>query len=122
MQNNPEEILSKVLQLIGFEGDKKDFIDKFLIVCQQQALADLIEGLPPEKQEELNQKLSQPEIGEDIDKVKQIVEGYLTPEEYASALEKATAKVFQQFLQEMTTDLTPDQSQELGNYLKSLTP
>lgn len=120
MEKNPKSIILKVLEIIGYNGDKNAVVDKFMVTCQQQANVDLIKALSDEKQEELKQKLSEPGVTEDVAKIQDVIQSFFSPEEYTTAIEKTSAGIFNAYMDKLVKDLPENQQSQLQKYFKSL--
>lgn len=53
MNQNPKDIIIKVLEIIGYADDKQEFADKFIRICEEEAMIQIIHELP---QNEYNKK------------------------------------------------------------------
>lgn len=116
---NPKEIISKALELIGYDGDKDAFANKLLENILEQAVLDLIETLPQDKQDSLKQELNG--IA-DPQKIHDVVTTYATSEEYSKVLEQTAAKVMEDWLVKVGPSLSETQRVDLETYLASLKP
>jgi hypothetical protein len=118
MQNNlkSDEILNKVLEIIGFGDDRESFVQKFLENCHKLALQDFIKSLPEETQAEIEKLTDDPASPENAQKFKEILE----TSNYKDFLEKATSTLFGEFLEAITPSLSQDQKNELREYLTSI--
>jgi len=113
-----QQILSSILEIINYPKDKEKFITTFLQQCRQQAIINMIQSLPKDKQGELKQKLvplqESPELG------KQTIFSYFTNEQYEQVLENASLKAFEEFIREIKFTLSQAQKQKLQSYLESI--
>lgn len=108
-----------ILDIIGYSDDKQVFEDKFVKACQEQALLDLIDSLPADKQASLKQQLGSES---DPQKIGEILKQYVLVDEYDKALRVASQTALNNYLQAITPTLSDTQSTELQSYLKSLNP
>lgn len=117
MYNRLPEILTSILNIIDYPGNRKVFIDEFQQLCRQQAVLDLISSLPKNEQEDIKQQVAtmpSPEVG------KQRVMAHFTNEQYQQALEKATQTGFKKYITDMIFASPPEQKKALQAYLQSL--
>ena len=117
MNSGYKNIFLKVLDLIGYNDDKEQFISQFISLCQQKAAVDLIGSLPEEKKKLLGQQISQNTASEQVQK---ILSQYFTGQQYTKALEQATANNFKEYLEKITPTLSTDQQNSLHSFLSSL--
>lgn len=116
-QNN--QVIQRILDIIGYSDNKQVFEDKFIKACQQQALLDLVNSLPTDKQASLKQQLG-PE--NDPQKIGEILKQYVSADDYDKTLRLASQTALDNYLQTVTPTLSDTQSAELQSYLKSLNP
>lgn len=115
-QNN--QVIQRILDIIGYSDDKKAFADKFSKVCQKQALLDLIDSLPFNKQEGLKLQLGS---ADNPQKIGEILKQYVSADEYNKILKLASQNALDSYLQTVTPTLSDTQLAELQSYLKSFT-
>lgn len=115
-QNN--QVIQKILDIIGYSDDKKAFENKFTEVCRKQALLDLTDSLPPDKQEGLKLELGS---ANDPQKIGEILKRYVSVDEYDKILKLTSQNALDSYLQTVTPTLSDTQLAELQSYLKSLT-
>lgn len=116
MQDQPVETITKILELIGYQGDKQAFANQFLANSQKQALVDLLDSLPADKQAQLKQQLSTAQQVQ----IPDLLQSYFTKEQYLGAVTKATKEAFGSFLETIKSSLTDAQAGELQTFLSSL--
>lgn len=111
MKQVPEQILRHVLTIVGYKGDKGEFIEEFINLCKQQAFVDMHQALSPEKVKSLRSAVEEKEIN---------VSDYFSKEVAQTALTNATQKHFGEYIQSILPTLSEDQKNELDFYLSSL--
>lgn len=116
MNSDPQLILTEILNIIEYQDNKQEFIDKFFILCQKTALDNLIEKLPQEKKVELDQVLDKDQTENSLTKISEIIE----KEQYKQELENATKNQFQEYLEAVIPHLSQEQVEKLSAYLNSL--
>lgn len=119
MNQDPKDIIIKVLDIINYQKDKESYAKEFLGFCYQKAFLSYLETLPEEKQKELQQQLPE---GSSPEKVKELLSGLVSTQEYEQSLEKAIKEVFDDYLKEIMPSLSEDQITNLQAYLSSLAP
>jgi hypothetical protein len=130
MQNDPINTFNHILELIGYEDNKEEFVKEFFELCQKQTVLDLVKSLPEEKQNELKEKLSVQldsskanNVSAVLDQLKTLPDGaneYFTEEQRVAAFQKAVENGFKNYLSEVMPTLSEEKKSELQNYLKSL--
>src|SRR5882724_10220036 len=111
-KNNTNEILLKVLTIIEYNEDKDTFIEDFLAQAQKQAAMNILEMLPKEKKEALQNAEQNKELFAEI----------FTPEVMDNAMVDVMVLQFQGFLQTIMPKLPPEKKAKLVKYLDSLAP
>lgn len=114
MYENLLSLLSSVLTIINYPNNKKKFIADFQQVCRQYAVLALVNELPKEKQEELKKKL-QSIISGQIGK--QIILSYFSQELYKTTLDQFAQKIFQDYIADISPNLSQEQIKELNRLL-----
>ena len=111
-QNDPKTKLLELLDLIGYQDNKEEYIDSFFRLCEQQAFVDFFNTLPKDKQEAFIQ------IKDDKDKQKQLITEYISSLDYRRSLEQATQKLFSSFLDKVIPTLSPAQVNDLRAFIQ----
>lgn len=117
MQQDVKEIILEILNIIGFEDDKRACADEFIQNSKAKALLDLLTALPKEKQEQFKSQIAGVT---DLHQQQTIIASYVTPEQYQEALQKASTTAFQGLLEAVIPTLSNDQADKLRSYLQSL--
>lgn len=118
MDKNPKDILTDILAIVDYKGDKNDFAERFIVICQQQAFLEFVESLPKTLQDDLKKKLGDQK---DKEKIKKAMDQYVNTKEFLGKLELVTAKNFKEYIEAIIPTLTLDQKAKLQKYLSSLT-
>lgn len=118
MNQNPKQIILKVLEIIGYEDDKEKFANEFLSLCLQQALVALTQTLPQDKQDQLTQRssLTPP------DKMEELLLEYFSAEKLQEDIKEASRTTFEDYLKEIIPTLNENQKNKLEQYLSSQVP
>lgn len=106
----------KILEIIDYPDGKEEFADKFLDLCQQQAVVDLVKSLPEDKQNQLTDQL----LKDSSDQAKSLLQQTFSSEQSKEVLKKATEEVFKAYLEKVSPSLNDQQKSKLDSYLKSL--
>ena len=117
MNTNPKQIILQVLEIIGYEDDKEKFANDFLSLCLQEALLNLTQELPQDKQDQLAQRMSLITP----DKTEALLLEYFPKEKVEEAVKEASRSTFEEYLQTITSTLNDDQGNKLEQYLSSQT-
>jgi len=118
MYPDPKAIILNVLDIIGYEDDKKTYADTFMQLCRKQALIAAIQSLPRHQQEACSKELMQTS---DEQEKSNILAKYITPRQYQHALQNAAQTLFSEFIKTLIPTLSPEQLTSLQTYLDALT-
>lgn len=114
MNQPPGSIVSKILDIISYQGDRKQFTKNFLEICYKEALISYIQNLPESKQIELKKEI-------EADKsYKEILNRFLGDQGFASTVSKAMESVISDYIKTLNPTLSQDQKDKLYSYLSSL--
>lgn len=114
---NTKAAIDKLLDIVGYNGDKEKTAAEFLKNCQLIALAGLMKTLDEAKKEALKQEIKAPIAPE---KVTQIITKYFGPEQFEPAILLATANYFKAYFQTILPSLNESQKENLKTYLEDL--
>lgn len=116
-KKSSKKILIEVLTIIDYKDNKEIFISKFLKLCIQKALMDILLIASDNNKKEII-KLSEMNLNpEELErKLKDTVGENLLN----SSLEKATEEVFTQYLESIYSTLSNSQNESLHTYLNSI--
>ena len=114
---NLKDILNDVLNIVGYEDDKSEFIDIYIDGTHKQAIVFLINSLEEEKQDEINEALEKVST---LDDKTNVLKQYFSQQEYEEALKEASKKIFMEIVSEVQGILTDDQKKKLHSYLKTI--
>jgi ABC-type transporter MlaC component len=118
--NYPREILLKILEIIGFEDDKEAFVDEFLKNIQLQAVADLIQTLPTERQTEIKDQLAK--NSNNPAGIASILNQHFTQTQVGEALQLAAKKAMTGYLEAIKPTLSPAQKEGLVDLFREFQP
>jgi hypothetical protein len=111
------ESFEKILEIIDFQEDRKEFINTFTLASMKEAAAQLILALPSEKKSSFQNTLS---TSDTIEKLNVLLAEYLSEDEFKISFQKVLQKNFLAFLETIRATLTPEKQNELGTYIASL--
>ena len=114
---NTKDILLKVLGMIGYQGNKEEFINQFLKNCTQQALLDLCSQLSKDKEQQLT-SLQQENL--DSNNIIEKIEDIVGIQEFKSSLQKTTEIAFTEYFNEINPTLSNTQKDQLQSYFQTL--
>jgi len=110
MKEEIKSILKQVLVKIQYQGDADKFCDSFIEDCHIETLAILVKSLPENEQAEVMSKL-QNASGNNMTQAE--IEKYFPPDEYKNVFSETLKNAFNDYLEEITPDLTEEQDKEL---------
>ncbi|MBI4040069.1 hypothetical protein HY389_01805 [Candidatus Daviesbacteria bacterium] len=105
-----KKVILQILDIIGYQGDKESYAQKFVEVCYKQALLELILKLPE------NTPVPEATNVEDIQK---FISEHFSKEEEVKALESTVSKNLKQYFEAVLPTLSDQQKTQLQNYLQS---
>lgn len=109
----------KILELIHYEGDKEDWVNKALATINLNSFNKLVSSLPEEKQKEMEQNLQ----GENaIQKIPQVLAEYFSSEQIQEQIEKSSIEFIEKYLEEVFPQLPEDQQKSVEEYFNSVAP
>src|SRR3989344_2021459 len=107
---NYYEVFDDLLNMVGYEGDKKAFSDKFLDVCLKQFGLDLVKSLPEDKKDSLSKELT-PETP--AESKMEILKKYFSQEEVEVSFKKAINDITMGYFEALNPHLTDKQREDL---------
>src|SRR3989338_3692886 len=110
MKEEIKSILKQVLAKVQYKGDVDKFCDSFIEDCHVEALAVLVESLPENEQAEVMSKLKN---SSQNNLTQAEIEKYFPPDEYKNVFSETLKNAFNDYLEEITPDLTEEQDKEL---------
>lgn len=110
MDNNYKIILLKLLDAIDYADDKEAFIAEFMHVISTQALVNLLQTLPEDKQQEADKKIASADGQKNFSKA---VSEYFTNEQVAKSVDDASQKAILEWLRSLHATLNDEQRKKL---------
>jgi hypothetical protein len=118
--NNTQDILLQIQAIIGSRNGKERDVADFLTLIEMQALVDLIESLPPEKQKQVTEQFVT--LPDEPQKAEKILSPYYTREQMRETLREATKKaIVQHIVEPHNHQLSPSQRKRILSLLEQLT-
>ncbi len=105
------KIIQEVLDIIGFEADRKCFADELVENIRLKALVDLMNGLPVDKKLVLERELVI--VGKNSEKVGKLIERHFSGEQVEQALIGATKEIISGWMKAISGTLTVEQKEKL---------
>ena len=118
MINSPQDLLLKILNIIGYSDDKQKFINQFMLNINMQALLDLISTLSTDKQEEIKTILAR--SANHPDKITRAISAYFSQTQMQQAFEATSKKTFKEYIESIDHTLSVHQKQELAKIFQKL--
>lgn len=112
-----KKIITEVLTIIGFDGDKQQFADEMLVMAEKQTLAECIKTLPADKRAQLVHLLNTSHRKQESSL---LLQRYITKETYLTQLEKSTNELFFDYLETIDKTLDEATRSKLEKYLQSV--
>ncbi len=116
--NDPETILLKILDVIGYSGDKEKFSTEFLENVNMQSISDLINSLSSDKQQEIKQKISL--LQNDPKAAGDIIKTYFAEQQLNEALQNSFMNAVTEYIDTIEPTLSDSQKQNLASYFSEL--
>ena len=107
---------SKILDIIGYSGDKEELSNNFLGLCYSNALVDLAQILPEEKREEVSKAILGTKDEEQAENLKK----YFSQEQITDALKKASEKIFEDYYESIKPTLSESKISQLNDYFTTI--
>lgn len=104
------DIIIKILEATGYDGDKVAFVADFMRIISSQALVALVQSLPEEKQLEADKKIAEADGQETFAKA---VSEYFSDQQVAQAVDEASQKAIAEWLRSLQSTLTDEQRKNL---------
>lgn len=106
-----KKALYRILEIVGYEHDKDEFIKEFLALCHQRAAYMTLQSLPPEEQQKISQKEAH-----SFEHLVKITQSNM----YQEQLSKAIYTLLDEYLERIIPYLSQKQMGLLDSYLLSL--
>ena len=117
MQVNPHRNIFEILSIIGYEGNKDIFAEKFVNLILDQALLSALDGLSPKEKAEVKFEMN---TVHDREAATSILIRFISVENYVSAVKKTTMRLLKDYLANVIPTLYPQQKAALQLYLARL--
>src|ERR1035437_10000665 len=108
--NDAKTNFGKMLDIVGYSGDKEELYNNLLGLCYFNALTDLIETLPEDKREGAGNEILKTKDQQQAKNVKK----YFNEAQITDALKKSSEKIFQEYYDSIKTSLSESQITELN--------
>ena len=116
--NDPKAILLRILDIIGYSDDKEKYATEFLQNVSLQALLDLINTLPQDKKDQLQEKIAQ--IGNDTTKMQEELKAYFTDSQLEQAIENSAKNAVTEYMKAIDPTLSETQRTNIASFGKEL--
>ena len=117
MYKDPTETLYTVLEIIGFDGDKRKFVTEFINLCFEQVYMDLLKGIPNHDQDNLIAQLRKADTQQALI---DLLKPYIMAERLKSTLQVVTTGLFEDYLETIMPTLNEERKKKLLDFLASL--
>ena len=117
MYKDPAETLYTVLEIIGFDGDKRKFVTEFINLCFEQVYMDLLKGIPNHDQDNLIAQLRKADTQQALI---DLLKPYIVAERLKSTLQVVTVDLFEDYLETIMPTLDEERKRKLLDFLATL--
>lgn len=114
---NNQDILLHVLNIIGYQNDKLEFINKFFSIIHIETIAQLNADLTEEEKKNLEEELKN---STNEDEEEKAILKYFSKEKFDKKIFEVTRDQFTEYLERVYPTLRLEQKEELDKYLSSL--
>lgn len=114
---DPEGILLKLLDIVGFSSDKHKFINEFLTNIKLEALLNLAESLPGDRKQKLKELAHS---STDPEKVIDNLRGYFSESEIEHEIQEVSQNAIKKYIEAISQTLSSSQKDQLLNFAKQL--
>lgn len=114
---NPKNTIIDVLNIINYKNDKAKFADNFLELCMKQSFLEMIGDLPKEKVTFLQKQI---QSARDLDQFLSILKKYIHPLYLKRNIEQVSAKLFEEYIEEIIPTLDETTKTKLFLYLEKV--
>ncbi|MBA3724731.1 MAG: hypothetical protein H0W89_07685 [Candidatus Levybacteria bacterium] len=105
-----KDIILKILEATDYADDREAFVQDFMRVISSQALIDLVQSLPADKQKEADKKIAASDSQATFAKT---VSEYFTDEQVETAVDDASRRAITEWLKALNTTLTDEQRKKI---------
>ncbi|PIR08713.1 hypothetical protein COV53_01590 [Candidatus Gottesmanbacteria bacterium CG11_big_fil_rev_8_21_14_0_20_37_11] len=117
MYKDPAETLYSILEIIGFDGDKRKFVTEFINVCFEQVYMDMLKDIPVHDQDNLIAQLRKADTQQALI---DLLKPYIMAERLKSTLQVVTTGLFEDYLETIMPTLNEERKKKLLDFLASL--
>ena len=110
MDNTTENLITKILDITDYQGDKQAFVDEFVGNIQLEALLHVISD-NPDKKDSWMRSLNNMQSPEEI---KQFIGDNIPTEDYAKQIEEVSEKSMKAYLRSIEGSLTENQKYDIA--------
>jgi hypothetical protein len=114
--NNFKDFLLSTLEIIDYQDNKEEFINKYISTLYLEAVNRVLIALPQEEQVTINQELSKVKSDEELSIV---VSSNFDQNAFQKELEETSKDFFQEYLETIKGSLTEEQKEKLDKFFKA---
>lgn len=112
-----DNILQKILDLAGYQGDKEKVIEQIGFACVQLSLVDLVKSRSSIDQQKIKDDISR---ATNQEMVNQLLQKFFKPGEVRETYQKHLVEQINDCLQALAPVLSEDQKKNIDAYISSL--
>ena len=116
--NDPKVILLRILDIIGYSKDKEKFATEFLQNVSLQALLDLLNTLPQDKKDQLQQQIAS--VGNNPQTVSELLKSHFTQSQIEQGIQNASKNAVTEYMKAIDPTLSETQRTNIANFAREL--
>ena len=116
--NNPQAILIRILEIIGYTENKEKFAAEFLQNVSLQSLLNLFNTLPQDQKDKIQQQIIS--AGNNPSAVQEVLKTYFTDLQMKEAVESSAKNAMQEYIKAIDNTLSEEQRTSLANYFSQI--
>ena len=119
MQYTIGDIITTILEIVDYQGNKARFADEFVGLCYQQGIYDYLSSLPEDTRKQLTEQMNK-KAQDDLDKMIEILSVGEHKKPYFEAVALASRKTLEEYLEKIKSHLSEMQKNTLFVFLEGL--
>jgi|SRR3989338_7160455 len=115
---DPKTILLRILDIIGYSEDREKFATEFLQNVSLQTLKDLLNILPQDKKDKIQQQIIG--AGNNPQALRDILKSYFTESQIEDGVQNASKNAVTEYMKTIDSTLSETQRTGIVNFAKEL--
>lgn len=117
MIKDPQTIILQILEIIHYQSDKEKFAREFIDLCCKHAFVEIIGELPVDKAQELGRQVK---AVKEFSQFIALLQTYIPRSVLEKQIEVASARLFEEYVEEILPTLDSATKATLLDYLDTL--